>query len=250
MSQRIIVAGSGNLTTEIYETAVLLGYEVTILDLLGNSPLSGVQVIKPADLTAELRNLPIIMGTVNYPENDIFYFLELTRKNREKLFSDLQHLGFKNWISVIHSSAAVSASATIGVNVYISANSTISSNSVIGDSTRINRNVSIGHDAIIGSFCDIAPGATITGASQIEDSVYIGAGSVIINGLRVGKGASVAAGSVVTRSVDRCALVMGSPARTKNQLRRQIRKRIFPYASPMLKALKLHTFLKRRTRRD
>jgi len=249
MSQRIFVAGSGNLTTEIYETAVLLGFDVVILDLLGNSPLSGVQIIKPADLTEELRNLPIIMGTVNYAENDRFDFLELTRKNREKLFSDLQHLGFKNWISLIHPSAVVSASAKIGRNVFIGANSTVSSNSVISDNTRINRHVSIGHDVTIGIFCDIAPGATITGASQIEDSVFVGAGSVLINGLKIGEGASVAAGSLVTRSVDRFALVMGSPARTKNQLTRRIRKKIIPYISAILKALKLHSFLKRLTKR-
>ncbi|CAB4872413.1 MAG: hypothetical protein F2786_05375 [Actinobacteria bacterium] len=249
MSQKIIVVGSGNLTTEIYETSILLGFDILILDLLNNSPLTGVNTLNPLEITNELRKLPIIMGAVNYPENAKFSFLDLTRKNREKLYADIQNLGFKNWTSIIHPSAVVSASAKIGKNVFIGANSTVSTNCVISNNTRINRNVSIGHDVTVGTFCDISPGAVITGAAVLENSVFIGAGAVLINGLRVGEGASVAAGSVVTRSVDRCALVMGSPARTKNQLTRKIRKRIFPYASAILKALKLHTFFKRLTRR-
>ena len=249
MSQKIIVAGSGNLTTEIYEAAKLLGFDVLILDILNNSPLKGVKILVPHEVNDDLKKLPIVMGTVIYPENAKFSFLELTRKNREKLYADIHSLGFENWISIIHPSAAVSNSAKIGRNVFIGANSTISSNAIISDNTRINRDVSIGHDVTIGTFCDISPGTTITGAAVIEDSVFIGAGSVLINGLKIGQGASVAAGSLVTRSVDRFALVMGSPARTKNQVIRKIRKKITPYVSAMLKALKLHALLKRLNRR-
>ena len=249
MNQQIVVAGSGNLTTEIYEASILLGFDVIILDILDNSPLTGVKTVNSSEVTDAMKKLPIIMGTANYPENEKFSFIDLTRRNREKLYVDIQNLGFNNWISVIHPSAEVSASAKIGGNIFIGANSTVSSNSIILDNTRINRNVSIGHDVKIGTFCDISPGTTITGAAVIEDSVFIGAGAILINGLTVGEGASVAAGSVVTRSVDKFALVMGSPARTKNQLIRRIRKKIAPYFSSILKFLKLHTLLKRLTRR-
>ena len=249
MSRQIIVAGSGNLTTEIYETAVLLGFDVLILDLIGNSQIIAARKIKPSDVTEDLRKIPIIMGTVNYPEFEKLNFLELSRKNREKLYTEIINLGFKNWVSIIHPSAVVSPSAKIAMNVFVNANSTISSNSVIAENSRINRNVSIGHDVSIGAFCDIAPGVTITGAVQIEDSVFIGAGSVLIHGLRVGKGSSVGAGALVTRSVDDFTLVMGSPARKKNQGFRAFRKRVLPKILKLLKALKLHKTIKRVTRR-
>jgi len=249
MSQKVIVAGSGNLTTEIYETSVLLGFEVLILDLLNNSPLTGVNTINSSEVTDELRKLPVIMGTVNYPENAKYSFLDLTRKNREKLYVDIKNLGFSNWISIIHPSAVIAASAKIGKNIFIGANSTVSSNCVISNNTRINRNVSIGHDVTVGTFCDISPGVTITGAAILENSVFIGAGAVLINGLRVGQGASVAAGSVVTRNVEKYALVMGSPARNKNRTLRNFRKSTLPYLSMILKALKIHSLVKRLTKR-
>ncbi len=96
MSRQIIVAGSGNLTTEIYETAVLLGFDVLILDLIGNSQIIAARKIKPSDVTEDLRKIPIIMGTVNYPEFEKLNFLELSRKNREKLYTEIVNLGFKN----------------------------------------------------------------------------------------------------------------------------------------------------------
>lgn len=244
MNSRIIVAGSDFLTTEIYETAMLLGHEVIILDLLGNSRLDNVKVIKVNEVTDEFRTLPIIMGSAQYPEFESLPFLDHMRKNRIKLLAEIEEIGFTNWTSVIHPSAVIATSAKIGPNVFIGANSTISSNSKVSSGTRINRDVSIGHDVAIGSFCDIAPGVTIAGLANIEDSVFIGAGSILINGVSVGSSASVAAGSIVTRNVRSSTLVMGSPARTKNLLLRRIRKKILFEIKRILKILGLFSFAK------
>lgn len=47
----------------------------------------------------------------------------------------------------------------------------------------------------------------------IEDDVWIGARSIILPGVKVQKGAVIAAGSIVTKSVDSCAVVGGNPAK-------------------------------------
>jgi maltose O-acetyltransferase len=47
----------------------------------------------------------------------------------------------------------------------------------------------------------------------IEDDVWIGAGSIILPGVRLAKGCVIAAGSVVTKDVDKNAIVAGNPAR-------------------------------------
>jgi sugar O-acyltransferase (sialic acid O-acetyltransferase NeuD family) len=239
MKDRIIVAGSGNLTTEIYESALLLGFEVIILDVLGNSTLANVEIIRPHDVTDEFRVLPIIMGWVSYPEFDSLSFLEQNRQNRMKLFEDVQEMGFRNWTSIVHPSAVVSISAEIGLNVFVGANCTISFNSKISSNTRIYRDVSIGHDVTVGSFCYVAPGVTIAGLACIQDSVFIGAGSILINGVNVGKGASVGAGSLVTRDVRGLSLVMGSPARRKNLFLRNTRIKILSTMKKLFKKLGL-----------
>lgn len=47
----------------------------------------------------------------------------------------------------------------------------------------------------------------------IEEDVWIGADSIILRGLVIGRGAVIGANSVVTKSVPRYAVVVGSPAR-------------------------------------
>jgi len=215
LNKQIIIAGSGYITAEIYETAILLGYDVINLDLLGRSKLVGTKIMSPEAVNEEILLLPIIMSTVDYPEHENLPMLRKAVENRLKLFHELESLGFSNWVSLVHPSAVISASAKIGINVFINANSTLANNSNISDSTQINRNVSIGHDVVVGRFCNIAPGVTITGGAQIKDKVFIGAGAIVINAVNVGFESTVAAGSVVTRNVDNATLVIGSPARPR-----------------------------------
>lgn len=48
---------------------------------------------------------------------------------------------------------------------------------------------------------------------HIGDNVWIGMNSIILPGVKIEEGAIVAAGSVVTKSVPKCAIVAGNPAR-------------------------------------
>ena len=47
----------------------------------------------------------------------------------------------------------------------------------------------------------------------IEDNVWLGLNAIVLPGVRIGEGAIVGAGAVVTRDVERCAVVGGNPAR-------------------------------------
>ena len=53
----------------------------------------------------------------------------------------------------------------------------------------------------------------VTRPVVIEDDVWIGIGAIILKGVRIGRGARIGAGSVVTKSVQPHATVMGNPAR-------------------------------------
>lgn len=47
----------------------------------------------------------------------------------------------------------------------------------------------------------------------IGDNVWIGMGAIILPGVKIDEGAIVAAGAVVSKSVPKCAIVAGNPAR-------------------------------------
>lgn len=216
MKPKIVIAGLSGVTADFHETAILLGYEVVILDSLGKCRSKDLSSITVGEVTDEILTLPIIASEADYPE---FYGFPTDRRwirNRVQLQSDLTSIGFKKWVNLVHPSAVISASAMLGSNIFVSANTTIASNSTISDNTLINRNVSVGHNVRIGSYCEVAPGVTIAGGVTIEDQVFIGAGATLINEVVVGMGATVAAGSLVTRNVKEATLVIGSPARIRN----------------------------------
>lgn len=239
MKPKVIIAGTGAITEEIHETALLLGHDVIKFNPQENLFLHNAKNMRLDDVSKRFRSLPVILSTHEYPE---FVNLPIDRRwvqNHKKLFLNIESLGFKNWTSIVHPSAVISPSAVIGNNVFINANSTISANSIISDSVFVNRDVSIGHDVSIGSHTNIGPAVTITGSTSIQDSVFVGAGSVIINGVIVRSGATVAAGSVVTRNVPDLSLVMGSPARQKNKFYRKMRRKILIQISKFFRILRL-----------
>jgi sugar O-acyltransferase (sialic acid O-acetyltransferase NeuD family) len=237
LNRRIIISGSGGLIAEISETAVSLGYEVLNLNPRDEKMLTGDKIDIFQNISEELLQLPIIMSSTEYPE---FENLSVDRRwvqNQKRLLKHTESLGFRNWTTIIHPSAVISPSAKIGINVFINANSTISSNSKVSDNTQINRNVSIGHDVTIGSFCNVAPGVTVTGLTFIQDSVFIGAGSIIVNGVSVGDSATIAAGSLVIKNVNESSFVVGSPAKQKNVSYRKWRRKLIMRVQSILEIL-------------
>jgi sugar O-acyltransferase (sialic acid O-acetyltransferase NeuD family) len=245
LTKRIVIAGTGAITADIHETALLLGYSVSSLNPQKNSISVDGLVIDLADVSDEFRKLPVILSLNEYSESSNLSFDKKWVQNHKRLFEHTVSLGFKNWVSIIHPTAVVSQSAKIGKNVFINSNSTISTNSVISDNVFINRDVSIGHDVSIGSHSNIGPSVTITGSAIVHDSVFLGAGAIVINSISIGSGSSVAAGSVVIRDVEEGTLVMGSPARRKNNSYRKVRRGLISWLTKYLKVFGLFSLAKR-----
>lgn len=47
----------------------------------------------------------------------------------------------------------------------------------------------------------------------IEDNVWIGISSIILPGVKIGEGAIIGAGAVISKSIPKCAIVAGNPAK-------------------------------------
>jgi UDP-3-O-[3-hydroxymyristoyl] glucosamine N-acyltransferase len=76
-------------------------------------------------------------------------------------------------------SAAVSASATIGNNVYIGANAVISDNVTIGDNAKIHPNVTINDNAKIGNNSILYPGVVVYHDCVIGNNCILQGGTII-----------------------------------------------------------------------
>lgn len=131
---------------------------------------------------------------------------------REKLWQHYQGQG-ASFQTLVHPTAIISPTATVGEGCVIHAGAILSSDSKLGKCVKINTAARVTHNVLIGEYASIAPGVVLCGHSKIAPRAYIGAGAVVLNAMTVGIGAVVGAGAVVTRDVAGGQTVAGNPAR-------------------------------------
>ena len=134
---------------------------------------------------------------------------------RETVLSELliQNLNVPN---LIHPTAYVSSTATIGTGTVIFAQAAVNVDAQIGMGCIINTSASVDHDCILGDFCHISPGAHLAGGTKIGSRSWLGVGSVTKQLIEIGHDCTIGAGAAVVQNVYNDSTVMGVPARLKS----------------------------------
>jgi UDP-perosamine 4-acetyltransferase len=208
MSQRIVVIGGGEHARVLIE-AIRAG--AIAQELLGfvdseicqeTSQRLGVTRLGAEDVLVRHPGALGILG---------FAALE-SRNRREEAVRRLTPL-LSGWAVVVHSSAWVSPTATVGEGTVIMAGAVVQTGARIGAHCVINTGAIVEHDAELGEQAQLAPGARLGGAVRIGAAAYVGLGAVVRDHRSVGAGATVGMGAVVVRDVAAGARVLGVPAR-------------------------------------
>ena len=133
---------------------------------------------------------------------------------RTEVYKKVEAMGF-NIINVIHPSAIISKTVTMGNGVVIFPNVTLNSEVVIGNNIIIATNSSVDHESIIESNVLISAGVTIGAYSKICSGCLCAIGSTVVSGVVIYENTLVAAGAVVVNNIEPDQKVFGIPARSK-----------------------------------
>ncbi|KAA3625568.1 MAG: hypothetical protein DWQ08_09185 [Proteobacteria bacterium] len=134
--------------------------------------------------------------------------------NRDRFIEKAIESKFQ-FCSLVHPSAHVSRTATIGSGVIIGANAVILSHSRIADHAIILANATVSHHARVGSYSTVAAGATLAGLTTIGSNTFVGINASILPERHVGNFCFVGAGSVVNKDVPDHRRAVGNPARIR-----------------------------------
>jgi sugar O-acyltransferase (sialic acid O-acetyltransferase NeuD family) len=208
--KKLVGIGTGGHARSLID-ALLLRTDCEIVGLLCNRPARfGTQVLGvpvlggeellPSMLGEGVRDAFLGVGSVGLPEN------------RERLFQLLLNLGF-HVLSVIHPSAVIAKSATLGHGTAVLANAIVGPCATIGANVIVNSGAIVEHGSIIGDHCHIAPGARLAGGVVIGPRSHVGIGACVIENTTIGSDCIVGAGAVVVRNIDSSVVVVGVPAR-------------------------------------
>lgn len=199
---RLILAGAGRFAEEITDIAADAGLDVA----------AWIEGLDPE--RADAGHQPPIVWIADQRSLDLgLPFLPAIGSPRrraliERLLSEGRELA-----TLIHPSAVVARSASIGPGCVLFAGVIVGARTTIGVGTIVNRGALIGHHTVIGSHAFVGPGANIAGGVTIGDEAYIAIAAVVRDDRTVGPRATVGAGAVVVGDVPPDTTVVGLPAR-------------------------------------
>lgn len=183
------------------------------------SEISGFQLVgfveneDPQRCWDKLENLPILWVEHLAPLAATHWTVcALATTRRSRFISQVAALGIR-FATLVHPTARISHTSTIGEGTIISPGVIIASHTRLGRHVFVNRGVLIGHHTEIGDHATLQPGANIAGKCHIGPASYVGMGALVLDGLTVGTQAVIGAGAVVTKNVPDCVQVVGLPAR-------------------------------------
>ena len=121
--------------------------------------------------------------------------------------------------TIVHPTASVSTTATLGAGTVVFQNATVTSNVRTGRHVIILPNAVISHDDVIGDYTCVAGGVCISGGVTIGQSCYLGTNASIHGNITIGDYCLVGMGSVVLEDVAADSVVVGAPARVLRKTR-------------------------------
>lgn len=199
----IIIIGAGGHAKVVIEALRASGLPIAGCIARGSSrSVLGVPIIGDDTSLERFRAAGICQAALAVGDNTL----------RSSLASRVLVIGFK-LVPVIHPTAYVSPTSSVGDGVVILQGAIVSADVVIGQNVIVNSGAIVEHDSAIADAAHVAPGSVLAGNVRIGERSLIGAGSVVRPNVNIGSDVLVGAGSVVLRDVPDSSIVGGNPAR-------------------------------------
>jgi sugar O-acyltransferase (sialic acid O-acetyltransferase NeuD family) len=206
----ILIVGAGGFGREVYQ------YLTDMLPLQPSWKFGGFLDRNPD----ALRSYPVTGSVVGSPENympksdDRIVIAIGEPAIRRKTAILLAGKGAE-FTTIVHPSAYVSNTATIGDGVVICPFAFVGPDSNIGAHSILNTYASVGHDGTTGEFVVLSPYAVINGNASLSDGVFMGTHATVVPGKTIGAWSKIGAGAVVTRTLEPGSLALGNPATSR-----------------------------------
>lgn len=210
--KRLIILGAGGMGREVLQCAKQINAVNKQWEIAG--------FLDPDEhaLDGKKCDIGVIGDDLTYEigPDDVFVCAAGTGAMRKKIMEKMEARGAK-FVTLIHPTALVDDTATVGDGSIIFAYSIVSDNASIGKGCFINFHTYVAHDSVLEDYCSIYANCVICGACTLGENVTMGTSSSIIPGISVGENAYICVGSAVTRPVAAGEHVIGVPAKPREK---------------------------------
>lgn len=134
-------------------------------------------------------------------------------KRKKACLDILEEFPHARLATVIHKSACVSPSVTIGRGAVVLSQANIGAFCSVGVGAIVNSSSNLEHESSLNDFSSLGPGATTGGNTHIGELTEIGIGVSVLPGVTIGPKSVVGASSMVNRDIPAGSLAYGNPCR-------------------------------------
>lgn len=205
MNKALIIIGNGGHASVLTETLLAQGEKFI-----------GFTAPSEEENAFQLRYLGKDDIVLQYSKNEIELVLGIgmigPNSLRAKIYQHFIQLGY-HFKTIIHPSAIIAPSVTLGEGVQMMAGIIAQTNVKIADNTIVNTGAQIDHDCSIGQHVHIAPGTVLSGAVTIGEGTHIGTSVTVIQNIMIGRNCLIGAGAVVVRNIADNKVAYGVPAK-------------------------------------
>ena len=199
---KIVIVGNGGHASSVSEAASSQGFQVDcLLDTSEDSSGGDFAALLSALNKFDLSSTSLVMGLgTNHLRSMAF----------ERIQSIFPEARFP---VVIHSSAWVSPTASLGQGAVVLAQASVGSGSTLGVGALINTGASLDHDSTLSDFASLGPGARTGGNTLIGPRTMLGLQAGILQGRTIGEDTVVGAHSLVIENIPPLSVAIGTPCR-------------------------------------
>jgi len=103
--------------------------------------------------------------------------------------------------ALVHPTAFVEASASIGEGAQILAHSYVGSDAIVGKGVIVNTGAVVSHDCVLDDHVNLSPGCLLAGEITVGEATLLGMGVTTYLGIDIGANVRVGNGAIITASV-------------------------------------------------
>lgn len=206
---KIAIIGAGDLGCQIAHIAIQSGYNIIgffddysnekfICHSMYNIPLLG----KTSDIIDMRDQYDSVVIGIGYKHFSVRASLYATMKKNNIPLA-----------TIIHYTAYVDNTASIGEGTVIQAKVVIDKDCKIGNNVFINISSTVAHDSYIGDHSFLSACVAIAGATQVGCCTLVGINATVINRMHLADNIIIGAGAVVVNNLNEPGTYVGVPAR-------------------------------------
>ena len=205
--RRLFIVGAGGFGREVFSWLMQMDVSENLGVFSGFLDEDIAQALPP-DFPGEIIGNPMRFALM---KGDQIVIAIGDPRARLKIATELRKFGVE-FPLIQHPTATVGFGCRLGAGCILCPGAVITTNVTLGDFVIVNVHASVGHDAQLGTGVTLSGHVDVTGWAVLGEGVFLGSHASVLPRAKVGAYAKIGAGSVVLRSVNAGATVMGVPA--------------------------------------